>query len=414
MAPVQVNEELLDGVEHFSDPERRRELGEFFHFEERRVILGDGALDRLAEECRALEAGRILLVRDPGVAALETPVRAVLEQGGIEVVGVYDNVAPNPTVESVDRFAAALRDAECDAVVGLGGGSTLDMVKTGLCVATLGGSVADYFGMDLIPQPAGWPLIAIPTTAGTGAEASRVSVVADEGGKQAVYSDYLTPRVALVDPQLSRGMPAPLTAMTGLDALGHALECTASKKSTPTGDAVAREALRAGCPHLIRAIENGAGDPGARYQMTRCSLLAGLLLSPVNTGAAHALGYGIEKLSYEAGRPVPHGAAVALVLPGVMQHNMPVAADKYYYTAGVAGLPLAGDSREAGAARAGGWIDELRRRHTPYRSLADADLGAADIPRMVEVAMTVKRLLDPNPVEVTAGDADRIYRAVLR
>ena len=208
-------------------------------------------------------------------------------------------------------------------------------------------------------------------------------------------------------------MPPGLTATTGLDALGHALECTASKKSGPLGDAVARASLAAGMPHLPRAIANGAADPEARLQMCRCSLLAGLLLSPINTGAAHALGYGIEKLSHEKGRPVPHGTAVALVLPGVMEHNAPAAADKYCYAAGAAGLDLRGKSREEGARLAAGWIDDVRRRHTPFATLTDAGLGEDDLPRMIEVALQVRRLLDPNPVEVTAGDAERIYRGVL-
>jgi alcohol dehydrogenase class IV len=208
-------------------------------------------------------------------------------------------------------------------------------------------------------------------------------------------------------------MPPGLTATTGLDALGHALECTASKKSHDLGDAVARASLAAGMGHLVRAIDRGAQDPEARYQMCRCSLLAGLLLSPINTGAAHALGYGIEKVSFEKGNPVPHGTAVALVLPGVMEHNAPAAADKYYYAAGVAGLPLMGKSREEGVRLAAGWIDDVRRKHTPYATLADAGLGEADLPRMIDIAMQVRRLLDPNPVEVTPQDAERIYRGVL-
>ncbi len=412
MAAIQVNEELLAECEYFVDPARLAEAGAFFKFAQRRVILGEGALDTLGEECRRLGAGRVLLLRDPGVAALEGVVRQVLERRGIQLAGVYDRIESNPSVASVDRCAAVLRDATCDAIVALGGGSTMDTAKAASCVATAGGSIAEYVGFDLIPQPARLPLIALPTTAGTGSEASRVCVVADETGKKAVYSDHLTPRVALVDPQLSQGMPPGLTAVTGLDALGHALECTASKKSNALGDGVARESLRAGCPHLGRAIEKG--DREARYQMARCSLLAGLLLSPINTGAAHALGYGIEKLSHERGRPVPHGAAVALMLPGVMRHNLPAAGEKYYYAAGVAGLDLQGKSREEGARLAAAWIDGLRRRHTRFGSLAEAGLGEGDVPRLVEVAMTIRRLLDPNPVEVTPEDAAGLYQEVLR
>ena len=414
MSQIQVNEEIFDEVDYFGTPERRQEVGEFFGFDSRRVVLGVGALRTLGEECGRLQAGRIVLVRDPGIAALEQPVRAVLEEVGIEIAGLFEQIVPNPTVESVDRFAAFMRETECDAVVALGGGSTLDSVKTGLCSATAGGSIADYFGFDLFAEPPRWPLIAIPTTAGTGAEASRVSVVVAEDGKQAVYSDYLTPRVAIVDPELSCDLPAGLTATTGLDALGHALECTVSKKSGPVGDAVAREALRHGCPALPEAIERGADSPAARLGMARCSLLAGLLLSPINTGAGHALGYGIEKLSHAKGKPVPHGTAVALVLPGVMRHNAPAAADKYYYAAGVAGLDLGGKSREEAVDMAAEWVASIRRNHTPFRSLAAAGLDETDLPRMIEIAMAVRRLLDPNPVEVTHGDAERIYREVLR
>ena len=412
MSQVQVNEELFDEVAYFATPERRREVGAFFQFDRRRVILGEGALLTLRDECERLGAARVVLVRDPGIAALEQPVRAALK-GGAEITAVYDEIIPNPSVESVDRFARFMLQQGADAVIALGGGSTLDSVKTGLCSATAGGSIADYFGFDLFDEPPRWPLIGIPTTAGTGAEASRVSVVVAEDGKQAVYSDYLTPCVAIVDPQLSRTLPAALTATTGLDALGHALECTASKKSGPLGDAVAREALRHGCGMLQKAIESGAASPAARLGMARCSLLAGLLLSPINTGAGHALGYGIEKVSHAKGRPVPHGTAVALVLPGVMRHNAPAVADKYYYAAGVAGLDLAGKSREEAVGKAADWIADIRCRHTPFSSLADAGLDEADIPRMVEIAMAVRRLLDPNPVEVTPADAERIYREIL-
>lgn len=411
MDTVQVNEELFAGAEYFVGEERQRELREFFKFDQRRVILGNGALATLGEECERLGARRVLLVHDPGVPGLAEKVREALGRGGIGVVGVFDGIAPNPGVGNVAACARVIGEAGCQAVVALGGGSTVDTVKAAACVATVGEPIDKFFGFDLIPGPARWPVLALPTTAGTGSEASRVSVVADETGKKAVYSDYLTPRVALVDPRLHWDKPQALTAATGLDAIGHALECTASKKSSPIGDAVARESLRAGCPHLVRAIEMGS-DGEARYQMARCSLLAGLLLSPINTGAAHALGYGIEKVSGARGKAVPHGGAVALVLPGVMRHNAPAAADKYYYTAGVAGLDLMGKSREEGVELVAGWLDGLRRAHTPYGSLQEAGLDEADIPKMIGIAMDVRRLLEPNPVAVSADDAERIYREV--
>ncbi len=415
MIPIQVNEELFAANQFFSGkPERLEEAKRFFQFDQRRVVLGQRSLDKLGEECQRLRAGRVLLVRDPGIAELETPVRQALESQNIELVGVYEGVISNPTLASVEECAAVINQANPDAVIALGGGSTIDTCKTALCVATFGKSISSFFGRDLVPEPAKWPLIAVPTTAGTGSEASYVAVVADETGKQVVYSPYILPKVALVDPRLTRDLPPVLTAITGIDALSHALEGTASKKTTAIGDAVARESLQAGGPYLERAIKNGAHDPEARYHMARCSLLAGLLLGPVGTGPAHALGYPIEKFSDAAGKTVPHGAAVALMLPSVIRHNMPAAADKYYYTAGAAGLKLKGKSREEGVEALATWTDQIRREHTPWGSLESSGLGEEVIPKMVEIAFNIRRLLDPNPVEITRQDIEQIYRGVLQ
>ena len=337
MGTVQINEELLASSAYFAAENRRVALAALFEFRDRRVAFGAGALAQLADECVRLGAGRVLLIHDPGIAPLVALVRQALSR--LDVVGTYSEIAPNPSVHSVDSCARALAAADFDVAVALGGGSTIDTAKAALCTAANGGSVADYFGFDRYQKPPLAPLVGIPTTAGTGSEVSRVAVIADATGKKAVYSRLLQPKAALVDPRLHQDMPPVLTAITGLDALGHALECTASTKSNAIGDAVARAALTAGCPAYVRAVV--CGDLAARYQMARCALLAGLLLSPINTGAGHALGYGIEKVSFERGAPVPHGAVVALVLPGVMRHNAPAVADKYYFVAGAAGLALA-------------------------------------------------------------------------
>ncbi len=415
MIPIQVNEELFAANPFFSGkPERLEEAKEIFRFDQRRVVLGEGSIETLGEECRRLGASRVLLVRDPGIASLETPVREALESQNIELAGVYDGVISNPTIASVEECAGVIAEANPEAVIALGGGSTIDTCKTALCVAAFGKSISSFFGYDLVPEPVKWPLIAVPTTAGTGSEASSVAVVADEARKQVVFSPHILPKVALVDPRFTRDLPPVLTAITGIDALSHALEGTASKKTNALGDAVARESLQAGGPYLERAIRNGADDPEARYNMARCSLLAGLLLGPFGTGPGHALGYPIEKFSDAAGSAVPHGAAVALMLPGVMRHNMPAAGDKYYYAAGAAGLDLKGKSREEGVEALAAWIDRIRRQHSPWGSLASSGLGGEIIPEMVEIAFNIRRLLDFNPVEMTRPDIERIYRGVLQ
>jgi alcohol dehydrogenase class IV len=414
MKPILVNEQLLAESAYFNNDERKAELSEMFGFQRRRVLLGEGAVYNLGDECRRLNAKKVFLVRDPGIEALEQPVRWILDREGIEITGSFTDIVPNPRVAGVDALTSAVQAVPCDAVIAMGGGSTMDTAKVGLCVATCGGATADYFGFDLFDKPANWPLIAVPTTAGTGAEVSKVAVIVSEGVKQLVSSERIQPSVALVDPGLTRELPPALTATTALDALGHALECMASRKSNDIGDAVAREALLAGLPYMERAIAGGPDSSVARYQMSRCSLLAGMLLSPINTGAAHALGYGIEKVALAKSKPVPHGASVALVLPGVMRHNASQVAAKYYYAAGVAGLDLAGMSVEEGAELAADHVDSLRRRHTAFGSLTSAGLDEADIPEMVEVGMSVRRLLDHNPVEVSSEQAAAIYRAVLK
>lgn len=262
MGSVQINEDLLSGSAYFAAASQRAALAEMFEFRDRRVVFGAGALAQLADECVRLGAGRVLLVHDPGIAPLVDLVRQALN--GLDVVGAYSEIAPNPSVQSVNACAYALAAADFDVAVALGGGSTMDTAKAALCTAANGGSVADYFGFDLYEKPPRAPLVGIPTTAGTGSEVSRVAVIADATGKKAVYSRYLQPKAALVDPRLHQDLPPVLTAITGLDALGHALECTASTKSNAIGDAVARAALTAGGPAYVQAVVGG--DPDARYQ----------------------------------------------------------------------------------------------------------------------------------------------------
>ncbi|MFH1570655.1 MAG: iron-containing alcohol dehydrogenase, partial [Gemmatimonadota bacterium] len=184
---IEVNEELLEESEFLDDPEQQDELRRMFKFDQRRVLLGVGACAALGEECRRLGARRALLVRDPAVKRLGEAVRQALQQGGVEVVAEYTAVVANPTTASVDDLAAVVGRTACDAVVALGGGSTLDSAKVALCVATSGGSCEDYLGFDRFPGPARWPLLALPTTSGTGAEASRVAVIVAAQGKQAIY-----------------------------------------------------------------------------------------------------------------------------------------------------------------------------------------------------------------------------------
>ncbi|MFH1570650.1 MAG: iron-containing alcohol dehydrogenase, partial [Gemmatimonadota bacterium] len=184
---IEVNEELFEESEFLDDPERQAELRAMLKFDQRRVLLGVGACGELGEECHHLGARRVLLVRDPAVKRLAETARHALQQGGVQVVEEYTAIVANPTTASVDDLAAVVGRTACDAVVAMGGGSTLDSAKVALSVATSGGSTEDYLGFDRFPGPARWPLLALPTTSGTGAEASRVAVIVAAQGKQAIY-----------------------------------------------------------------------------------------------------------------------------------------------------------------------------------------------------------------------------------
>ena len=201
MGSVQINEDLLANSAYFAADSRRAALAEMFEFRDRRVTFGAGALSQLADECVRLGAGRVLLIHDPGIAPLVDLVRQALRRLGRGGHVQRDRAQPFRAERRCLR-AHALAVADFDVAVALGGGSTMDTAKSALCTAANGGSVADYFGFDLYEKPPLVPLVGIPTTAGTGSEVSRVAVIADATGKKAVYSSYLQPKAALVDPRL--------------------------------------------------------------------------------------------------------------------------------------------------------------------------------------------------------------------
>ena len=193
----------------------------------------------------------------------------------------------------MDACAGAIAGAGCDVVIALGGGSTLDTAKAAACVAITGASIDAYWGFDLIPEPARYPVIAMPTTAVRGVKRVASQLLPTPKGKRR-YTATICSRAS---PWwiLCSGLCPAADCGDGARCAWTCVRVTASKKSHALGDAVAREAMQAGAAAFVGAIDNGVEDGAARYGMARCALLAGLLLSPINTGAGHALGYGIEK-----------------------------------------------------------------------------------------------------------------------
>jgi choline dehydrogenase len=297
-----------------------------------RLVHGPGAVASLADECRALGITKPMLVTDPGVAAAGLVDRVLPHLNGVVV---FDEVRPNPDIELVDRAAGVYRENGCDGLVGLGGGSSLDTAKSIGVVARHGGSIADYeWGRDPIEQRIP-PLVAIPTTAGTGSEVTLWAVITDHA-RQLKFNVGGTPligaHVALIDPELMLGLPSAVTAATGMDALSHAIECFTCDYHQPFNDAVALHAIELVGRWLRRAVEDGT-DLEARTHMAHAATLGGMAYGTESAGAAHAM-------SQSAGgvHDCPHGALTARVLGPVCAYNVPAAPERYARIAQALGI----------------------------------------------------------------------------
>jgi len=301
-----------------------------------RIVFGNDAFDTLADEVKQLGGQRTFVVTDPGIRAAGIVDRAaeILAAAGIRHQ-VFDEVTADPDVAVAEESLRAAGDFAPDIVVGLGGGSALDIAKVTAALMINGGPVESYFGIAKIPR-AGIPLVLVPTTAGTGSEVTSISVLSDArmNVKKGIVSPYLFARTALLDPLLTLGLPPRVTAYTGLDALVHAIESYTGRQATYLTEPLALEAIRLIARHLRKVYADGS-DIEARSGMLRASLLAGMAFSNTQTAAAHACA-----LSLGAKFHLPHGVATALMLPAVMRYNRIAAPHKFARIARSFGVPL--------------------------------------------------------------------------
>jgi alcohol dehydrogenase class IV len=290
-----------------------------------RILFGRGVSQKVAEPLQQVGAKRVLVVTDPGVVkvGLVEPVLERLRDAGI-AYEIYDGVVPDPTVGDVDRCYQRARETKADALVAVGGGSSIDTAKMAAVLMTNGGSVLDYVGMDKVPKQAA-PVVAIPTTAGTGAEITINSVIADpaQHKKLVIISPNATALFALEDPDLTRGLPPFLTAITGMDTLVHAIESYVNKNTYPMTQALAHEAIRDAAWALPRAVKDGS-DLEARERMMRAVVSASLAFSNTRLGNVHAMALPLGGWCH-----VAHGTAVAVLLPYVMDFNRTAAPERY-------------------------------------------------------------------------------------
>jgi alcohol dehydrogenase class IV len=371
----------------------------------KRIVFGAGALQQAAD-IADLGVRRALIVTSTPIVPLARPLVEALESRGVTVT-VYGGVDTEPSVSVFEAVLDVARSARPDAVVGIGGGSPLDTAKAVAALHDSEQGLRDVFGIGLL-KGRRTHLVCLPTTAGTGSEVSPNAIFLDETDllKKGVISPFLVPDAAYVDPLLTHTVPAPVTAATGVDAMIHCLEAYTNKFAHPTVDLYALQGIRLIAAHLSRAVKQG-DDAEAREKLALGALYGGLCLGPVNTAAVHALAY---PLGGEF--KVSHGVSTALLLAPVTEFNIPAAPGRYADVARAMGVNGGGSDEEV-ARRGLERIMALNAECGLPSRMSEVGVPEEALPRIVESGMTVTRLLKNNPREVTAEDAERIYRAAL-
>lgn len=374
-----------------------------------RIVCEIGAAARIGALAQELGVRHAMLVTDQGLvqAGVLDAALAGLRAGGVATT-VFTEVQADPPEDSVLAAVAAARAAGADGIIGFGGGSSLDTAKLVALLAGTPQSLAEIYGIGLAKGPR-LPLIQVPTTAGTGSEVTPIAIVTTPTQeKKGVVSPALYPDVAVLDGSLTVGLPPRVTAMTGIDAMVHAIEAfTTRHKKNPLSDALAVKALELLHANLRKVIANGA-DLAARSAMLQGSLLAGMAFANAPVAAVHALAYPLGGHFH-----VPHGLSNSLVLAPVLVFNKPAAEALYAELARVI-LPR---QRFAGAAEAAqGFIDTIVAlvAEMPFEQrLREVGVGEGDLALLARDVMNIHRLLVNNPRELTEADARAIYASVL-
>ncbi len=376
----------------------------------RQIINGPGSALQLAEQCRRLGMDRPMLVTDPGLVAigLVAPVVAALDGEGFSPV-IFDQVREDPPEATVLAAAALGRESGVDGVIAVGGGSSMDVAK--VVAVLLGGHqpLAELYGVGMV-KGGRLPLVLVPTTAGTGSEVTPVAVITTgETTKAGVSSPVLLPDVAVLDADLTLGLPPAVTAMTGVDAMVHAIEAYTSRhQKNPISDNLARQALVLLSRNIRTAVLDGQ-DREARENMLLGACLAGQAFANAPVAAVHALAYPLGGHYH-----IPHGLSNSLVLPAVLEFNATEASGLYAELAElVIGAAVPGDPGEQTRAL----VEALRTLIDDVSlpaTLEQAGVPESDLEKLAEDAMLQQRLLVNNPRDVTYDDVLAIYRAAYR
>ena len=368
-----------------------------------RLLAGPDQAAALAER---LPPGPCLFVTDSELIRLGLTDAYRDAIGSDRELVVFDAVEADPSKDTLLAATEAGRAAGATCVVGLGGGSPMDVAKLAAYLIGSGDDLDAIWGVN-IAQGQRLPLALVPTTAGTGSEATPISVITCEGGvKLAVNSSPLIADWAVLDAGLTLGLPGHVTAATGIDAIVHAVEAyTSARLKNPLSDALAREALRLLSTNLLTAIEQPR-NLEARSAMLLGAHLAGLAFSNAPVAGVHALAYPLGGLHH-----LPHGLSNALMLRHVLAHNLEAARELYAELAEIVEPDCSGQGSQARAALLIDRLDRLASRSGLALRLRDHGIAFEEAPRLAEEAMKQTRLLVNNPCEISQGDAQRLYEA---
>lgn len=388
------------------------------------IVFGCGAVKRVGSIAGTLKVRKILIVTDEQLVAAGhvDMVRQSLGEAGIEAA-VFDGATPEPSIEVCEECAKAMEGKDYDGIIGLGGGSNIDLAKTATVVHQFGGSPRDYFGESKVPAPI-IPLIAISTTSGTGSEVSPVAVLTDveQNLKVGMSDNYLRPRVGVFDPLLTISLPPVPTAHSGIDALCHAVESYVTvdhayvecdedtvifNGRNPLTQTLAEQAIRLIGENLRTAVDQGA-NVEARKNMALAALIAGMAFTNSGVTIVHALAYPVGAITHAS-----HGCCNGLLLPHVLEYNLPVRTEELARVATLLGEETFGLSQREAAERAVEAVMRLNQDIGMPSGLREIGITEKHLPEIAQNTIKIERLVRGNPRRVTVEALEDIARRAL-
>lgn len=370
-----------------------------------RIVFGTGCMSQMCDDYLKLGKQRLLVLTADPILPILAPTLDQLQAAGVATL-VETKILGEPTVRDFERILAEARAFDADSVIGIGGGSVMDVAKLVAALLHSDQPIEQCYGIGNLRGRGVW-IACAPTTAGTGSEVSPNAILLDEtdNGKKGIVSDYLLADVAYLDPALTATVPPRITAETGMDALTHCIEVYTNKFAHPMVDMYALEGIRLISQNLRRAVADGH-DMEAREAMLVGSMYGGLGLGPVNTAAVHALAYPVGGMYHKS-----HGLSNAVLLPTVMRWNMEACPERYAQVALAMGCEP-GDDLQQTALRGVEAVSQLSRDCGIPQTLAEIGIPQSAVPAMAAAAMLQQRLLKNNPRPVTEQDCANIYNTL--